>query len=316
MPPLASIRGLVKRYGATHAAEDVDLAVNPGEIVGLLGPNGAGKTTVLECLLGLRTADAGEIHLGGVAVREHPRAALRAVGAQLQSAALQDKITPREALHFHLAVHGTRTGVDEILTRFGLAEKADARFETLSAGQRQRLTLALALAHRPALLVLDEPTSGLDPQSRRALHEILRAHRASGGGALLSTHDLDEAEHLCDRVAVLHRGRLLANDAPAALIARAGPGTRVAFRTARPLLPTTAAALAVSRGAAPESCDRVAAASYELRTAHSAEVVATLGRLVQAEGNALTHLQLTPPSLEDAFLALTGEAWACSAEAA
>ncbi|HLP03443.1 MAG TPA: ABC transporter ATP-binding protein [Opitutaceae bacterium] len=315
-PPLACIRGLVKRYGATPAVAGIDLAVHAGEIVGLLGQNGAGKTTVFECLLGLRTADAGEILLGGIPVRQHPRAALRSVGAQLQPSALQDKITPREALSFHLAVHGIRAGADELLARFDLVEKADARFETLSTGQRQRLALALALAHRPALLVLDEPTTGLDPQTRRALHEILRAHRASGGGVFLSTHDLDEAERLCDRVAILHRGRLLAIDSPSALIARAGEATRIAFRTARLLPPEALAALAASRGAAREGGDSVASGSYELRTTNPTNALAMLSRMVEAEANSLTQLQLTPPSLEDAFVALTGEQWTTSAEAA
>ncbi len=226
-PLLASLRTLTKRYGATLAVDGASLAVAPGEIVGLLGQNGAGKTTLLECLLGLRTADAGEVTLAGLDLRMQPRAALRVVGAQLQPSALQDKITPREALRFHAALHGVAADVAALLARFGLAEKADARFDTLSTGQRQRLALALALVHRPALLVLDEPTTGLDPQTRRALHQILRDHRAGGGGVLLSTHDLAEAERLCDRVAILHRGRIVADAAPAALLARAGAGTRL-----------------------------------------------------------------------------------------
>ncbi|HLP07499.1 MAG TPA: ABC transporter ATP-binding protein [Opitutaceae bacterium] len=315
-PPLASIRGLVKRYGAATAIAGVDLTVHAGEIVGLLGQNGAGKTTVFECLLGLRTADAGEILLGGVPVQRRPREALRSIGAQLQPSSLQDKITPREALRFHLAVHGIRSDADVLLARFDLVEKADARFETLSAGQRQRLALALALAHRPALLVLDEPTTGLDPQTRRALHEILRAHRASGGGVLLSTHDLDEAERLCDRVAVLHRGRVLAVDSPATLVARAGASTRLSCRTAQPLSPAVLSTLATSCGATRASGDPDSAPSYEFHAPSAVDAIAALTRAVQEAGNTLVELQLTPPSLEDAFVALTGEKWTRPLESA
>lgn len=295
-PPLVELRALVKRYGATTAVDCASLAVAPGEIVGLLGQNGAGKTTLLECLLGLRAADSGAIALAGLDLRTQPREALRRVGAQLQPSALQDKITPREALRFHAALYGVAADSEALLARFGLAEKAGARFDTLSTGQRQRLALALALIHRPALLVLDEPTTGLDPQTRRALHQILRDHRAAGGGVLLSTHDLDEAERLCDRVVILHRGRIVAEAAPAALIARAGAGTRLHCRTARP-----------------QSFSNLQSAADGLEhsavTTDAASTIAALTRAVQEAGNTLVALQLIPPSLEDAFVALTGAAW-------
>jgi ABC-2 type transport system ATP-binding protein len=284
------------------AIDGVDVTVASGEIVGLLGPNGAGKTTVLECLLGLREPDAGEILLDGVDLRSRPRDARRRLGAQLQPSALQDKITPREALRFNAALHHVSTDLDQLLARFGLTEKADAHFDTLSAGQRQRLALALAFVHAPALLVLDEPTTGLDPQTRRALHEILRAHRASGGGILLSTHDLDEAERLCDRVAVLHRSRLVATDSPAALIARAGQATRIRFRTARPF------AMAGLR-----SDD--AGVRHQISTPEQTRTVATIVRGIESTGNELLELQLAPPTLEDAFVALTGESWERPTEA-
>lgn len=301
-PLLASLRTLTKRYGATLAVDGASLAVAPGEIVGLLGQNGAGKTTLLECLLGLRTADAGEVTLAGLDLRLQPRAALRVVGAQLQPSALQDKITPREALRFHAALHGVAADVAALLARFGLAEKADARFDTLSTGQRQRLALALALVHRPALLVLDEPTTGLDPQTRRALHQILRDHRAGGGGVLLSTHDLAEAERLCDRVAILHRGRIVADAAPAALLARAGAGTRLRCRTAQPQ----------SFPGFQSSADGLTHAAVAPEAAHA---IAALTRAVQEAGNTLVELQLAPPTLEDAFVALTGDTWDAEPEA-
>mgnify|MGYP001769350248 CR=1 FL=1 len=269
----------------------IDLNVTQGEVIGLLGQNGAGKTTLLECLLGLRPADAGEVTLAGLDLRMQPRAALRVVGAQLQPSALQDKITPREALRFHAALHGVAADVAALLARFGLAEKADARFE------------ALALVHRPALLVLDEPTTGLDPQTRRALHQILRDHRTAGGGVLLSTHDLDEAERLCDRVAILHRGRIVADAAPAALLIRASAGTRLRCRTAQPQ----------SFPDFQSSADGLAHAAV---APEAARAIAALTRAVQEAGNTLVELQLTPPTLEDAFVALTGDAWDDKPEAA
>ncbi len=309
LPPLAEIRALVKRYGTRPAVDGVDLAVAPGEIVGLLGRNGAGKTTILECLLGLRPIDGGEIRLGGIDVVTAPRAARARVGAQIQPAELQAKITPREALAFHASFYREPAAVADLLARFGLAEKADARVDTLSAGQRQRLALALAFVNRPTLLVLDEPTTGLDPQTRRALHAILVAHRAGGGAVLLGTHDLDEAQRLCDRVAILHRGRIVALEAPEALLARAGAATRVAFRTAHPLDAPTLAALSSPFGDGSRNGSSSEPFGYECRTREPARSIAALTRLLEDTGNALLELHLRPPSLEDAFVALTGVTW-------
>ena len=308
-PPLARLRGLVKHYGTTTAVDGFDLSVGSGEIVGLLGRNGAGKTTVLECLLGLRAPDAGEVELVGSTGRQRPRATLRQVGALLQPSALQDRITPREALRFHLAAHAVSTPAEPLLQRLGLLEKADTPFANLSTGQRQRLALALALAHRPVLLVLDEPASGLDPRSRQVLHELLQEHRASGGGVLLSTHDLDEAERLCDRVVVVHRGRSIAAAPPAALVAASGGETRIRFSTTRPLPAPVLLALGASGvpRAGPPGDD--IPATHELVVRDAAAALARLTQAVQADGNELVALHFAPPTLEDAFVALTGERW-------
>ena len=321
-PLLVSIRALTKRYGTTLAVDGVDLAIAPGEIVGLLGPNGAGKTTTLECLLGLRTPDSGEILLDGIDGRTRPSDALRRVGAQIQPAALQDKITPREALTFFASFSATPAGIDKLLARFALIEKADARFDSLSSGQRQRLCVALAFVNRPALLVLDEPTTGLDPQARHALHRILEDHRAGGGAVLLSTHDLDEAQRLCDRVVILHRGRLVASAPPAELIARTGAATRIVFQTALPLaadrlatLPGVSPVAQASVPAKPATAGTEACAPHQLRTTEPARTIAALTELLQAEHNELRALQLQPPTLEDAFVALTGEGWDTQPEA-
>src|SRR5512142_325834 len=172
-----SVQELTKRYGTVDAVRGVSFEVAAGEIFGLLGPNGAGKTTTLECILGLRRPDAGAIVLGGVDAIARPGQAKQLVGAQLQDAALQDKITPRQALALFAAFYPAPAGVEELIGRFALAAKADAPFDSLSSGQRRRLFLALAFVNRPQLVVLDEPTAGLDPQARRRLHQIIAGVR-------------------------------------------------------------------------------------------------------------------------------------------
>ena len=229
-----SVAGLSKRYGVTEAVSCVSFEVGAGQIFGLLGPNGAGKTTTLECILGLRQPDAGSIRIDGSDLRTHAARAKLLVGAQLQAATLQDKITPRQALELFGSFYPQPFAGDELLARFGLEDKADAPFATLSGGQRQKLFLALALVNRPTLLVLDEPTAGLDPQSRRTLRALIGDMRTEGRTVLLSTHDLEEAAQLCDRVAIMDGGRMIAIAPPAELIGRAKSPTRVIVRTAPP----------------------------------------------------------------------------------
>ena len=219
MPDHVVVHELAKRYGAVEAVRGVSFSVGRGEIFGLLGPNGAGKTTTLECLVGLREPDRGELSIGGVDVRAAPEAAKERIGAAFAGAALPDQITPREALQMFGAFYREREEPAELLGRFALAEKADARFGTLSTGQRQRLMLALALVNRPEFVVLDEPASGLDPQARHELHEQILGMKRTGCTVLLATHDLAEAEKLCDRVAIIARGRVVAVGAPAELAA-------------------------------------------------------------------------------------------------
>ena len=207
MTAAIAVADLTKKYGASTAVEGVSFEVAPGTIFGLLGPNGAGKTTIIECLVGLQKSDGGTVRLGG------------SVGVALQSTALQDRITPREALRLFGAFYPGAVRPDALLDRFALREKADAPFESLSAGQRQRLALALAFVHTPDILILDEPTAGLDPLSRRELHRSIRQWRDEGRTVLLTTHFLEEAHALCDRIAILRGGRLVATGAPDALIA-------------------------------------------------------------------------------------------------
>lgn len=304
-PAIVRIRSLTKRYGVHVAVEGLDLEIATGEIVGLLGPNGAGKTTTLECLLGLRQPDSGTLEIDGNAGDWTASRIRRFVGAQIQPAALQDKITPREALAFFGSFHSEAGCPDDLLGRFGLAERAHSRFDTLSLGERQRLSVALAFVGRPRLLVLDEPTTGMDPLGRRDLHRILADFRSEGGSVILSTHDLAEAETLCDRVAIIHRGRVVADAPPAALVARARAATSIRFRCARAIgaLPDE---LERVRTATPDASDTTAAV---LQCHEPARTIAELSRHLAQAGNELVELTLRPPSLEDAFIALTGEQW-------
>jgi ABC-2 type transport system ATP-binding protein len=214
MPPAVVVSNLRKRYGAVTAADGVSFEIQPGEIFGLIGPNGAGKTTTVECLVGLRQPDEGRIEVCGLDARRRPRDVKRHIGAALQTTALQDRITPREALDLFSAFYGNLVPSDQLLQRFGLLETAGQPFDTLSGGQKQRLALALAFVNNPDVVVLDEPTAGLDPRVRRDLrHEIARM-RDDGRTVLLTTHDLEEAELLCDRVAIINRGRIVATGVP------------------------------------------------------------------------------------------------------
>jgi ABC-2 type transport system ATP-binding protein len=219
MTKLIAVENLSRRHGAVQAIDRVSFDVAAGEIFGLLGPNGAGKTTTLECILGLTKPDQGGIAICGFDIRQAPRQAREKIGAVLQATGLQDKITPREALQLFASFYPAPTGAGMLLERFGLTQKADAAFETLSGGQQQRLALALAFVGDPPVFLLDEPTAGLDPQIRREVQTHIRAMRDMGRSVLLSTHDMAEAERLCDRIAVIAQGRIVAMGTPGELIA-------------------------------------------------------------------------------------------------
>ena len=293
-----SVRMLNKRYGSVAAVRNVSFDVAPGEILGLLGPNGAGKTTTIECILGLRRPDSGAIMIDGIdALADRDRAKLR-VGAQIQSASLQDKITPRQALRLFGSFYGTSAKAGELLERFELSAKADAPFDTLSGGQRQRLFLALAFVNDPTLVVLDEPTAGLDSRARRALHQLIAGMRTAGRTVLLTTHIMEEAHTLCDRVAILNEGRIVALEEPDELIA--GSNSKVIFRTARPLD-------SAQLGSLPHAVSsRAGGGGWTVVTSDANRTVVGLVRLVEAGGNELLDLQIHRPSLEDVFLELTG----------
>ncbi len=281
--------------------DGVSFEVGAGEIFGLLGPNGAGKTSVIECTLGLRQPDSGEIWISGMDARAHPNVAKRQIGTVLQSTALQDAITPREAIELFGAFYPDALPTGPLLERFGLGEKAGKRFETLSGGERQRLALALAFVNQPAVLVLDEPTSGLDPQVRRALHEAIREFRTEGRAVLLTTHYIEEAHQLCDRIAVLHRGRIVAMGTPEELIAGSMSYIRLIVRGARGMDAGALAALPGILGA--EMRD----GAMVLQIRETGPAIIELMRYLDLTRNELVDLQVRKPSLEDVFIQLTGE---------
>ena len=217
--PALRLRGLRKTFPKVVAVAGVDLDVAQGEVFGLLGPNGAGKTTTLEVIEGLTEADSGEIEILGLTWARNGREIRSRIGVQLQSTSLFNKITPRESLDLYGSYYPKRRSTEDLLKLVQLEEKADAYHITLSGGQQQRLALAMALVNDPELVFLDEPTTGLDPQARRGLWDVVRSMKAEGRTVVLTTHYMDEAEALCDRLAIMDHGKVIATGTPASLIA-------------------------------------------------------------------------------------------------
>ena len=299
---MVNVRELRKRYDGIEAVRGVNFSIEPGEIFGLLGPNGAGKTTTVECLVGLREPDAGELEVCGIDARRHPRQVKEKIGVALQATSLQDKITPREALRLFGSFYRTPVAPEGLLNRFGLAEKADAALDTLSGGQRQRLALALAFVNRPQLVFLDEPTTGLDPQSRRELHASILQMKRDGHTVLFTTHYLDEAETLCDRVAIIDQGRIVAAGTPRELVAQTKGTQAVALTTSRPL---PMAGLAALPGVTKVDIDAANAMTVRFQVASPTTVLPLLAKLVEEADVEILDLSIRKASLEDVFLRLT-----------
>ena len=218
MTPIIRVSGIRKTYGKTVAVDDVSFEVEEGEIFGLIGPNGAGKTTTMECVEGLRRPDRGSISVLSLDPIRDARRLQQKVGVQLQQAQLQKRINVREAVDLWASLYPRAVDGDALLERLGLADKRKAWFMTLSGGQKQRLFIALALIHDPDVVLLDELTTGLDPQARRAIWDLVREIRTRGKTVLLTTHLMEEAERLCDRVAIVERGRVIDIGTPAGLV--------------------------------------------------------------------------------------------------
>ncbi|WP_431728047.1 ABC transporter ATP-binding protein [Verrucosispora sp. TAA-831] len=294
---IIEVTNLHKRYGNTVAVEDVSFVVEAGEIFGILGPNGAGKTTTVECVSGLRTPDRGEITVLGLDPRRD-RAELRErVGVQLQGHQLPDKQTVAEAMNLYRSFYRAPADGARLLEMLGLAEKRHTQYRRLSGGQQQRLSIALALVGSPAVAVLDELTTGLDPQARRDTWDLVDEVRDSGVTIVLVTHFMDEAERLCDRLALIDSGRVVALDTPAGLVARAAAEQRVRFRPSTPLVERLLTDLPEVTGV----------------QRHGQQVVVTgTGNLLQAVTSVLVQqrviaqeLRVEQASLDDAFVTLT-----------
>ena len=302
MAPALRVENLQKSYGRTKAVNGISLEIGRKEIFALLGPNGAGKTTTIECIVGLRQADIGSVEVAGLDTRKNSRQVKEQLGVQLQETALHDKITPLEALQLFASFYESPADPWKLLKQFSLTDTAHAKYETLSSGQKQRLAVALAMINRPMLLLLDEPTAGLDPQSRRELQKIIRALRDEGRSVLITTHYIEEAEALCDRVGIIDRGKMIALGTVEELIAKARTLPSIIAKTSRP---PNLDKLKQMTGV------QKADLGYGGCTVHTANVSQTIIELVahlQADGIELWDMNIHRPSLEDLFLELTGRA--------
>ncbi len=299
-PPAVLVQDLWKRYGDVEAVRGISFHVRRGEIFGLLGPNGAGKTTTVEIIEGMRRPDGGQVRVGGYDPITQADQVKRRIGVALQSTALPDKIKVREALKLFASFYPRRIPVGELLQLVALQEKAESVFDTLSGGQQQRLAVALALVNDPDVIILDEPTAGLDPQARRELHGVIERMRAGGKTIILTTHYIEEAEKLCDRVAIIDRGRIIALDTPRRLVARSRGQSRIAFRTATPIEVNALRRIPfVQKVARNEE-------GYTVWTVDVPRTVVELIKWLESGNHELLDLHVMRPTLEDVFIELTG----------
>jgi ABC-2 type transport system ATP-binding protein len=298
--PVLRVENLVKRYGNVEAVRGVSFEVQEGEVFGLLGPNGAGKTSTIEVLEGLRTSDGGQVSVCGFDPQRNPDELKQVIGAALQSTSLPDKLRVMEALRLFASFYKRRRRPEDLLERFGLAEKRNAFYNQLSGGQKQRLALAMALVNDPQVLFLDEPTAGLDPQVRREIYDIIEELRREKKTIVMTTHYIEEAERLCDRVAIVDQGKVIAQGTPRELKQSSADKTRLEVRLARPeldgalkQLDGVADCIAVNDG-------------YVLHCHRAPQAIVSLVKHLEVEGNELVSLEISTPSLEDVFIELTG----------
>lgn len=298
MAMIIEVTELQKRYGETVAVDGISLTVQAGEILGIVGPNGAGKTTTVECLEGLRRPDAGRVRVLGLDPRRQAAELRQRIGVQLQQAALPDRLKVWEALELYASFYRHPADWRRLLEEWGLAAKRDAAFADLSGGQRQRLFIALALVGRPEVVFLDELTTGLDPQARRTTWELVRQVRAKGATVVLVTHFMEEAELLCDRVAIVDRGRVVAIDTPGALVRGLRTEQRLRFR---PLVPFDRDSLRALPGVQRVDRDR-----DQVVVAGDGPLLTTVAAALAERSIPVADLRSEEANLEDAFLALTG----------
>jgi len=300
MPTVIEVGNLRKTYGSVIAVDDVSFEVNEGEIFGMVGPNGAGKTTTIECIEGLRRPDDGSVNLLGMDPSEMRRAIANHIGVQLQESALPRRLRVVEALELFASFYERRADAEELLDILGLTEKRSSAFDELSGGQKQRLFIALALINRPKIVFFDELTTGLDPQARRSMWDLVRQIREQGCTVFLTTHFMEEAERLCDRVLIIDRGQIVALDTPEAMIRSLGAENRLVFtipenQAAPPLTDLPQVQRIEQFG------ERVVVYGHGERFASS--VVYAL----EDAGVDFLDLRTEQSNLEDVFLSLTGQ---------
>ena len=298
--PAIHVSGIRKAYRRTVAVDEVSFDVDDGEIFGLIGPNGAGKTTTMECVEGIRTPDRGSITVLGLDPFRDVFAVQERIGVQLQQAQLQKRIKVWEAVHLWASLYRKKPAVgDQLLELLGLADKRDAWFMTLSGGQKQRLFIALALIHEPEVVFLDELTTGLDPQARRAIWGLVTGIRDRGTTVFLTTHSMEEAERLCDRVAIVEHGRIIEVGTPDALVRKHCPERAVVFTSDDVNLAERIQRFgAIERGEGSEATHTIRGEGDDFVT----EVIHHIAR----EGIRVRDFRTVIPTLEDVFLKLTG----------
>ncbi|HZC06519.1 MAG TPA: ABC transporter ATP-binding protein [Ktedonobacterales bacterium] len=297
------VENLVKAYGSTVAVGGLSFSVKPGEIFALLGPNGAGKTTTVEILEGYRVADSGGARVLGLDPRRDATRLRPRVGVMLQQDGLYQTLRAREILNLYASFYADPEDPRELMERVGLTSVAGTRFRQLSGGQKRRLALAVAIVGKPQLLFLDEPTTGMDPQARRATWDIIQQQQARGVTILLTTHFMDEAERLANRIAIIDGGKLIALDTPVALTtSQSTTGTEVRFRAWPGLDLAALGRLSFVRAVREES-----PGVYALDTGEPRELLVQLATLLRDTGADLTELRIGRSSLEDVFIRLTGK---------
>jgi ABC-2 type transport system ATP-binding protein len=304
MDAIVQVEGLHKTYGTTVAVEDVSFEVRAGEIFGMVGPNGAGKTTTIECLEGLRKPDRGMVRVLDADPQRESQILRERTGMQLQQSNLPDRMKVWEALDLYASFYPKAADWKELLTQLGLEEKSNTYFSKLSGGQKQRLFVALALLPDPQLVFLDELTTGLDPQARHAIWDLVRHVRARGKTVLLTTHFMEEAECLCDRVAILDHGRIVALDTPEALIHNLGAEERVIFY----LDGTLPAGFEQAFSGAVRLEVQGEQVVVHARNGRKVPLVSEVVSLLAGQGIRFRDLRTEQPTLEDVFLSLTGRA--------
>src|SRR5271165_4076739 len=304
MPTAIQCRDLRKTYdGKVEAVRGLNLAIEAGECFGLLGPNGAGKTTTIEILEGLLAPTSGQVSIFGHSWHENEREMREWLGISLQETRLSEKLSVRETIELFASFYRVPRSTDEVLEQLQLTEKSDSWVGKLSGGQRQRLAVATALVCNPRILFLDEPTTGLDPQSRRQLWDIIRAFQRDGGTVLLTTHYMDEAERLCDRLAIVDHGQIIAEGSPSDLIARLGGHHVVEFSVGGNY---DGASLQAWRGLPSVESVREDEGMFALNVKQPHLTIPALLEAIDRQGSELQHLTTRQASLEDVFVRLTG----------